>query len=600
MALRVAVAQIRTRKADYPENLRKVGATLADISRWERPPGLMVFPETVMTGYFVEAGVRECAVTAGTLCSDLAAMHAAVGAPALDVVVGFYEEFRNRYFVSAVYVTLTGGDPVVRHVHRKLFLPTYGVFDEKRFVGHGRSLRSFEAEWGRGAILICEDAFHSISASLAALDGAQVIFVPSSAPARGIGPSPSGAKHAGPRPGSVAAWDLVIRRLANENGVYLVLAQPVGFEGGKALQGGSTIVAPDGEIMVTAPSFEEALIVADLDLDLLTRVRADEPLLADLEYRLPVLLQAAEAETEPLEFDGPRVTVDVADRPEPAGHGIVEVPDAPDPLAIDCDLAERWLVAFLEDEILRRRDFQTAVVGLSGGVDSSVAAILAARALGPENVIGVRMPYKTSSQDSLDHAQLVAERFGLRMETINITGAVDGYLASAGDTGDDTRKGNAMARLRMITLFDLSAKYAALPVGTGNKTERLFGYFTWHGDDAPPINPLGDLYKTQVTELARHVGVPGEILAKPPTADLVRGQTDESDLGISYGDADRILHWLLTGLRPEQIVERGFDPADVELVRSRLDGTHWKRRLPTVAMLSHTAIGESYLRPVDY
>ena len=157
-----------------------------------------------------------------------------------------------------------------------------------------------------------------------------------------------------------------------------------------------------------------------------------------------------------------------------------------------------------------------------------------------------------------------------------------------------------MARMRMIALFDLSAKHRAIPLGTGNKTERLFGYFTWHADDSPPVNPLGDLFKTQVWALARHLGVPSQIIDKAPSADLVAGQTDEGDFGISYDKADRILNHFLSGYSPEDVVARGFAAQDVELVRKRLQGTHWKRRLPTVAMLSHSAIGESYLRPVDY
>jgi len=147
----------------------------------------------------------------------------------------------------------------------------------------------------------------------------------------------------------------------------------------------------------------------------------------------------------------------------------------------------------------------------------------------------------------------------------------------------------------MIVLFDLSAKHHALPLGTSNKSERLLGYFTWHGDDAPPVNPLGDLFKTQVWALARHVGVPEEIVSKPATADLIKGQTDEGDLGVSYLNADRILFHLVRGEEP-----KGFTKEEVEIVRKRLDSTHWKRRLPTVAVLSQTAIGEFYLRPVDY
>ena len=163
------------------------------------------------------------------------------------------------------------------------------------------------------------------------------------------------------------------------------------------------------------------------------------------------------------------------------------------------------------------------------------------------------------------------------------------------------RRGNVMARMRMITLFDLSAQHRALPLGTGNKTERLFGYFTWHADDSPPINPLGDLFKTQVWALARHLGVPDVIVGKPPSADLVVGQTDEGDFGISYATADEILQLdAAAATRRTSSSARGFDAAEVGARAKRLDRTHWKRRLPTVAMLSPTAIGESYLRPVDY
>jgi NAD+ synthetase len=248
---------------------------------------------------------------------------------------------------------------------------------------------------------------------------------------------------------------------------------------------------------------------------------------------------------------------------------------------------------------MSRRGFTRAVVGISGGVDSAVTAYLAARALGPANVIGVRMPYRTSSSESLEHGQLVLDALGIEGRTLDISAAVDGYLASEPDA-DASRRGNVMARMRMITLFDLSAKHHAIPLGTGNKTERLFGYFTWHADDSPPINPLGDLFKTQVWALARHLGVSEEIVGKAPSADLVVGQTDEGDFGISYAKADELLNWILSGYSANDLVARGFDAADVAVVTRRLATTHWKRRLPTVAMISPTAIGESYLRPVDY
>jgi len=269
-------------------------------------------------------------------------------------------------------------------------------------------------------------------------------------------------------------------------------------------------------------------------------------------------------------------------------------------LTIDPVLTARWLVEFLRDEVVRRRRFARVVIGVSGGVDSAVVAYLAAEALGKENVIGVRMPYRTSSRDSLDHARMVINALGIEERTVDISAAVDGYAAASGVASTPARLGNVMSRMRMVTLFDLSAALDALPLGTSNKSERLLGYFTWHADDAPPVNPIGDLFKTQVWALARHLGVPEEIAAKPPSADLILGQTDESDFGISYTRADPILDLLLQGFTDDTIRQAGFQAEEIAKVRSRLDSTHWKRKLPSVAMVSNTAIGEYYLRPVDY
>lgn len=275
-------------------------------------------------------------------------------------------------------------------------------------------------------------------------------------------------------------------------------------------------------------------------------------------------------------------------------------PESGDPLAINEALVADWLTDFIRDELTRRRGFQNAVVGLSGGVDSSLVAYLCARALGKEHVFGIRMPYKASSKESLEHAELVAKDLGIQMDTVEITKAVDGYLDNFASDADGRRRGNVMARMRMIVLFDQSEKYKALPIGTGNKTERLFGYFTWHADDSPPINPLGDLYKTQVWRLSRYLGVPEVIVGKPASADLVVGQTDETDFGITYEKADRILSYLVRGYSADRLAEMGFPKTDVALVKKRLDSTHWKRHLPTVAMLSSTSINDYYLRPVDY
>ncbi|MCG8469337.1 MAG: NAD+ synthase [Gemmatimonadetes bacterium] len=283
----------------------------------------------------------------------------------------------------------------------------------------------------------------------------------------------------------------------------------------------------------------------------------------------------------------------------------VQTARPPDPadysgLELDVELVRAWLVEFLRHEIRRRRGFERVVVGLSGGVDSSLTAALCVQALGPEAVFGFSLPYRTSSAASREHALELAERFRIETRTIDITGAVDGYLSSFEPQASGHRVGNVAARQRMIILFDQAFKLGALPAGTGNKSERLLGYYTWHADDSPPINPLGDLFKSQVWALARHVEIPAAIVEKPATADLIQGQTDEGDLGVSYREADLILHHLLSGRSVEKLIEAGFEAEKVALVTGRLERTHWKRHLPTVAMLSSTAIGEWYLRPVDY
>ena len=605
----IALAQFQPRKGDYRGNLARIGAFLKQASALDEQPDLVCFPETALSGYFLEGGVREHAVTAGQLAADL---HRTYGdGPAIDVCVGFYEVWRNKLYNSAIYVSLGETIPLVRHVHRKVFLPTYGLFDEERFVERGREIRAFDTPWGRAAMLVCEDVWHSMTGTIAALDGAQLIIVPTAPPARGAWPRADDV----PGPASVSRWERLARDMADEHGLYVALVHLVGSEGGKVFPGGAMLAGPKGDVRARGPLWEESLVVVRMDLDDVTRARADMPLIADLETMAPHLrdsMARVDAGTPYiLNYDGmadiaSTLDLPLANRERGSGSGsqavvpVVHVhqPSGPPTLDIDAALVEEWLVHFLRDE-MRRRGFGRAVVGVSGGVDSAVTAYLAARALGAQNVIGVRLPYRTSSPESLAHAQLVIDALGIESRTVEISGAVDGYLSNEGDA-DAARRGNVMARMRMIALFDLSAKHRAIPLGTGNKTERLFGYFTWHADDSPPINPLGDLFKTQVWALAKHLEVPGVIVDKAPSADLVVGQTDEGDFGISYPKADALLNWMLNGYGEADLLARGFDAADVSLVRKRLSSTHWKRRLPTVAMLSSSAIGESYLRPVDY
>lgn len=268
-------------------------------------------------------------------------------------------------------------------------------------------------------------------------------------------------------------------------------------------------------------------------------------------------------------------------------------------LEINTDLARKILSSFLREEITRT-GLKHAVVGVSGGVDSSLSCFLAAEGLGPENVLAVRMPYKQSSPDSLRHAQLVIEAAGVQSKTVDITPMVE-PLFEQFPAMDSRRKGNVMARERMIILYDQSAEIGGLVVGTGNKTEIMLGYTTLYGDSACALNPLGDLYKTQVRQLARAVGVPEEIVAKPPTADLWTGQTDEGELGFTYEDVDKLLYLLVDErYSPEECTEAGFKKDFVERVVEIVRRNQFKRVLPPIAKLSHRTVGYDFLYLRDW
>jgi NAD+ synthase len=268
-------------------------------------------------------------------------------------------------------------------------------------------------------------------------------------------------------------------------------------------------------------------------------------------------------------------------------------------LTINTDLARQILTGFIKSEITRM-GFKHAVINLSGGIDSALSCYLAAEALGPENVLAIRLPYKTSSNDSLEHAQWVIDATGVNSITVPITEMADPLLDRFPEM-DSLRRGNIMARLRMIVLYDQSVAFNALAVGTGNKTEILLGYTTLYGDSACAINPLGDLYKTQVRQLSRAMGIPAPIVEKPPTADLWIGQTDEAELGFTYAEADKLLYLLVDQrYSPQDCVENGFPEVFVQAVVRRLQRNQFKRVLPPIAKLSNRTVGYDFLYLRDW
>jgi len=268
-------------------------------------------------------------------------------------------------------------------------------------------------------------------------------------------------------------------------------------------------------------------------------------------------------------------------------------------LTINTTLAREILTGFIKSEITRV-GMTRAVVGLSGGLDSALSCALAAEALGAENVLAVRMPYKASSQDSLDHAQLLINQLGVPSKTIEITDMVE-PLFKLDPQISKMRMGNIMARERMIVLYDQSEVFKGLVVGTSNKTEILLGYSTMYGDSASAMNPIGDLYKTQIRQLARAMNIPAPIIDKAPSADLWAGQTDENELGFTYEEVDKLLYLLIDQrYSPQEAIEAGFNEKFVNAVTTRIRRNQFKRMQPPIAKISNRTIGYDFLYLRDW
>ena len=275
------------------------------------------------------------------------------------------------------------------------------------------------------------------------------------------------------------------------------------------------------------------------------------------------------------------------------------VPDHLHRLNINTDIARKMLTSFIRDQITKA-GMKRAVLGLSGGIDSALSAYLSVDALGAENVLAVRMPYKTSNPASLNDAGLVIESLGIPYLDIPITEMADPLINRFPDM-TNLRKGNIMARLRMVTLYDQSVAFGGLVMGTSNKTEFLLGYSTIYGDSGVALHPLADLYKAQVRQISRAMGVPQPVIDKAPSADLWEGQTDEGELGYTYNDVDQVL-FLLVDERytVDEVVEEGFERTFVEKVWSRVKINHYKRTMPNIAKLSRRSIGHDFLYLRDF
>ena len=290
----------------------------------------------------------------------------------------------------------------------------------------------------------------------------------------------------------------------------------------------------------------------------------------------------------------------------PPGDPTLPLFELPPDLAIDTGIARRVIIAFVRAQ-LRQAGFERAVVGLSGGIDSALVAFLVAEAIGADRLLCVMLPYRASSPASRADAETVVTRLGCASQVVDITPIVDGYFGTDGMPGaggpdahdaSPLRRGNAMARARMLVLYDQSVTWRGLVVGTGNKTETLIGYTTLFGDSACAFNPIGDLYKSQVRQLSVAVGVPEAIIRKAPSADLWPGQTDEAEAGFSYPHLDRLLYWMVDKRRSDdELAAMGFDPALVDRIGRMVATSEFKRQVPPVAKLGPRTPGVDYLYP---
>ena len=565
--IRIGLAQVNTIVGDLEGNTRLITDWIGRAR--DQGVDIVAFPELALTGYPPEDLVLKPGFVRDNLKQLKVVARATSG---ISAVVGFVDEDGDLYNAAAFI-----DDGEIKAVYHKVFLPNYGVFDEERYFAPGHRCPIFEQSGIRIGVSICEDCWYpSGPMAWQAHHGAEVLI--------NINGSPY---HAGKR---VPREEMVAER-ARDYGAYVAYVNLIGGQDELVFDGNSVICGPDGEVLAHAASFREDMLVYDVDLNATAYHRPHEKIHYEAEGAARLELIVTEVPLPALAAYPPKPKI--APRLETPLDGAAEIYAA---------------VVLGTGDYVRKQQFQKVVIGLSGGIDSALTAAVAADALGPESVIGVRMPSRYTSPESLADAGLVAEALGVQLLDFPIEPAhraLEQILAGAFEgTKPGVAEENLQPRIRMTILHALSNKFGYIVLTTGNKSEIATGYGTLYGDMAGGFAVLKDIFKTTVYELTRYrnslgPAIPERVLEKPPSAELKPGQKDEDSLP-PYEELDPILRgYVEEDLTPEELVAAGHRPETVARVIQLVDRSEYKRRQsPPGVKITPRAFGRDRRMPI--